>query len=367
MAKSTPYLKRAPNGVYYVHWTDNRIGKRVSTKKRDLDDARMALGAFLLSGEPIVRVPRMSALWAIYRAKHAVVKLVSPESADLCWKHLRPHFGALPASDVTQDAVDEYLAKRTTVRNGRAVKPQTVLKELAYLKAALKFCAERGFVSIKYVRKLELPAAGEPRRHWLREGEIERLKAAARAHRIAQGGETALRLSRVERFIALALETAGRQQALFELTWDRVDFETRVVDLDVPGRKKTNKRRAFVPISDALLPVLERAYDERINDLVLDNQGDVWATLQLVAINAGLADESKRARHRGKPKATGVSANVLRHTAATNMARRGAPLWKIGKVLGNSTEMIERVYAKHQPDDLRDVVDLISNDPKKPK
>lgn len=363
MAKSTPYLKRADNGIWYVHWTEDRIGKRVTTHERDIEEARRVLGAFLVDGGPVV-VPRMSKLWAIYREKHVAVKVSSPESADLAWKQLRPYFGTLPASDLNQDAIDEYVAKRTKGRLGRRVKPSTVLRELVYLQAALRFCADRGFVPSKFVRKLELPEHGEPRQRWLPEDEIGRLKEAAREQRKQQGGRTALRLSRVERFIALALETAARQQALLDLTWDRVDFEIGVIELDVPGRRKTKKRRATVPISDALLPVLERAYAERISDFVLDNQGDVWAALQHVAIDAGLADESKRAKMHEKPKATGISANVFRHTAATMMARRGVPLWKIGKVLGNSTPMIERVYAKHQPDDLREAVNLISRKPK---
>jgi hypothetical protein len=42
------------------------------------------------------------------------------------------------------------------------------------------------------------------------------------------------------------------------------------------------------------------------------------------------------------------------------MARRGVPLWTIAKVLANTLAMVERVYAKHAPDDLRDAVGMIS-------
>ncbi|UVK45681.1 site-specific integrase [Mesorhizobium sp. AR07] len=303
-------------------------------------------------------------VWSIYFQRHIVTKLISSDTAKQAWKQLEPFFGTLPASNLTQATVDDYADKRMSGLLGRKVGSPTVLKELAYIRAALKFCADREFVPSTFVRKLTLPEPGEPRQRWLREDEIKRLKDAAYEMRIRQGGPTADRLSRMERFIALALETAGRQQALLDLTWDRVDFEIRVIELDVPGRKKTKKRRATVPISDVLLPVLERAYAERINDLVLDNKGKCWALLQHVAIEAGFADDSKRARFGQKPKATGISPHVFRHTAATMMARRGVPLWKISKILGNSLAMVERVYAKYQPDDLRDAVNLISNRPK---
>ena len=153
----------------------------------------------------------------------------------------------------------------------------------------------------------------------------------------------------------MALETAGRKQALLDLTWDRVDFETGVIHLALPGLKQTKKRRASVPISAALRPVLERAYAEREGDLVLDHGGDVWAAVQSVVRRAGLAPAAARAA-----KATGISPHVFRHTAATHMARRGVPLWLIAKVLGNSLAVVERSYAKHAPDDLRGAVDVIS-------
>jgi integrase len=146
----------------------------------------------------------------------------------------------------------------------------------------------------------------------------------------------------------LALETASRKTAICELTWDRVDFETNVIHYDVPGRKKTKKRRASVPISSSLRPALERMKNEqdpKPSDLVMIEPTDPIGLVWRVAEHAGLED---------------VSPHVLRHTAATHMARRGVPLWKIAKILGNSAGMVERVYAKHCPDDLREAVDSIT-------
>ena len=168
------------------------------------------------------------------------------------------------------------------------------------------------------------------------------------------------RLSRGERFLWLALETAGRKQALLDLTWDRVDVETNMIDLDVPGRRRTKKRRAFLPISKALRPVLERAFDERGNDRVLDNGGAVWAAIQHIVVEAGLAGKRKPLKRGQKPKATGISPHVLRHTAATHMARRKVPLYLIAAILGNSVKMVTDVYAKYAKDDLQEAVDTIS-------
>jgi integrase len=82
-------------------------------------------------------------------------------------------------------------------------------------------------------------------------------------------------------------------------------------------------------------------------------------------IEAGLTDVEKPAAGQ-KPKSTGISPHVFRHTAATQMARRGIPLFLIAKALGNSMRMVERVYAKHAPDDLRAAMDMISRDELEP-
>lgn len=369
MSKSTPYLKRADNGVWYVHWTENRIGKRLSSGTKDEIAARTFLAQVIVAnGEVATKglaartAMTLADVWKVYDEKHVRVKLASQDTAIQVWRQLEPHFGAMPASGLTQDAVDGYLTKRTSGKLGRKVKPQTVLKELAYMMAAVKFCADerRGVIPPDYARKLTLPDPGAARTRWLRTEEIQKLmEAAARMRR-------GKRMTRGERYLWLALETAGRKQALLDLEWDRVDFETNTIQLDVPGRRKTKKRRPAVPISDALRPVLQRMHKERINDLVLDNKAPVWATIQLIAIEAGLGNGAVKVPHSQKPKSTGISPHVFRHTAATHMVRRGVPLYQVAAILGNSVQMVANVYGHHAKDDLRNAVNTISGGALKP-
>lgn len=359
---SAPYIKRAANGTYYVHWTDKRIGRRVSTRSKSMDGAKSFLAHWLLieSAPPADKsaVLSLADVWSVYREKHVERKAASTYGADLAWAQMEPFFGHRMANEFNQTTIDAYVDQRTSGKLGRKVKPQTVTKELSYLRAAVKFCATDRIRLVDPAiagRKLELPEQGEARDRWLTMTEMNALLTAA--GRMRKGD----RLSRGERFLWLALETAGRKQALLDLEWSRVDFDTRVIVLDVPGRKKTKKRRATVPISTALMPVLRRAYDERIGDLVLDNKGAIWPTIQHIAINAGLASKDLLPASGQKPKATGISPHVLRHTAATHMARKGVPLWLIAKILGNTIAVTEKTYAKHCPEDLRGPMDLISN------
>jgi integrase len=340
---SVPKLKKHDNGYFYVHWTRGRRSSRESTRAKELPAAKAYFSEWLkLQSEApaaVEAVLKVSDLWAAYHDKHVRPNVASVQTADWSWKNLAAGFGGLTVEEVTQAAVERYAKARVAGRIGRPSSAPTIRRELVALRACLNWCAgpKRKLIRPDAVQPFDLPPSGAPRERWLRVEEIERLLAAAHE----EG-----RLSRCERFLWLALETAARKGAICQLTWDRVDLETGVINYVDTTIRQTKKRRAVVPISAKLRPVLERAYAERVNDFVLDHAGEIEKSVYRAADRAGLDD---------------VSPHVLRHTAATHMARNGVSLWKIAKVLGNTFGVVERVYAKHCPDDLREAVDLISN------
>lgn len=333
---ASPVLRKSDNGVWYVHWTDNRRSKRVSARTTDLAAAKRFMGSWLLT-ESAQQQDGMTCgdIWSLYVSQHVDKHTICPSASKDPWAHLEPVFARLRPCDVSQALVDGYVSRRT-----KAAAISTVWKELRVLKTSWNYAVkQRRIASTDLPVEFRMPPPPLPRERWLRPEEVERLLEAART---LYGGD---RLSKVERFIWLAIETAGRRDALEKLTWRQVDFETRVIHLNPAGRRQTSKRRASVPISDALLPILRRAYAERTGEWVLDDARHcVWG-IDRAARLAGVG---------------GVTPHVFRHTAATWMARRGVPLWQIAGVLGNTVAMVERVYAKHCPDGLAGAVNSIS-------
>jgi integrase len=360
----TPILDKTDTGHFYAYWSEGKRSRRKSMGTQDRDTAEQRFAEWLLIGghrnNPTTEqraALTVSQLWQVYRTKHVEKENVSPVSADKIWNNLGPHFGHLTLGLLNQDCVDDYEKKRAAGKIGLKSGSSTVRREIGALVAALNYCA-RPRHNPRIIEKadiplIDLPAEGEPRDRWLRMEEMQRLLDAAAKMRRGP------RLSRIERFLWLALETAARKQAILDLTWDRVDFDTNTIDYNVPGRKLTKKRRVTVAISPALRPILLRAYEERVNEIVLDSDSDVWTSVQRAAINAGFGGERRGSGQ--KPTASGVSPHVLRHTAATHMARNGVPLFVISKVLGNTIAMVEKVYAKWCPDDPAGTVGRISN------
>lgn len=347
-------IEQHENGFHYIHWTDGRRSRRVSTRTKVKAEAQTFLAHWILGAKEdkldASALLTVDDLWQQYFTRHVEKNNVGTRAAKTRWRNLSVHFAALKLPEV-EGAVDEYIEHRETGQIGDCPgAPATIRHELAILKACFNWCAglegsrkqprKDAIIKPEDVPVFDLPPDSEGRDRWLRDDEIKRMMKAAVEKRDGP------RLSRIERFLWLALETAARLMAILELTWDRVDFEMGVIHYNVPGRRRTKKRRASVPISKNLRPILERAYRERESNYVCDHLAmTIWRGVKSVAKLAEVED---------------VSPHVLRHTAATQMLRRGVPIWIVAGILADTVETVQKTYGHHCPEGLAVGVEQIS-------
>lgn len=313
-------------GPWYIHWTEDRRSKRISTGQKTAAEASVAFDRFIRD----LTEQKASALTCadLWEAKYGDGQ--NPR-ADHAWKSLGPYFGALRPIEITPRVERKYARER-------GVAASTLRVELSFLRASWNLALKRRMVGPHDLPALDpLPEGSPARDRWLSDDEIARLFAVAKHRR------------RVWLFLKLALETAARRASIEDLEWDQVDWTAGVIHYLKPGARQSRKRRASVPISRALLPVLTEAFETR-------NPGDPFVIGRGGRINDALAVVAKHA------KVAGVTPHVLRHTAATIMARNGVSLWIVAKVLGNTVEQVEKVYAKYQPGMARAAVDGISGE-----
>jgi integrase len=280
-----------------------------------------------------------TALWALYEAE-SVAKTADPERAKSAWKALSVHFGDRTPQSITQAVVDEYVRKREAGAIGRGAKRSTIWFELAKLTASWNHAAERRPAAIAATTSRS-STCWSPRPRAIAGSGTTRSTPSS-TPRLLRARRPADEVRAVP--VARARD-CSRRGAIEALTWKQVDFDTRVIHYLPDGAVQTSKRKASVPISDALLTVLRRAYDERKGPYVLDGTSWIYDELRRVAAAAGIE---------------GLTPHVLRHTAATIMARNGVDLWIIAGILGNTVAMVEKVYAKHNPDHGRGAVNTIS-------
>jgi integrase len=306
---------------FCVVWDDDGKRRRFRLGTSIEAEARSALDLFARQRERL-NAREAKTIEDLFRAYLADKRLdhkptTNPEDR---WKALKPTFGHLSPSDVDKRTCRRYAEARITA--GRSA--GTAWSDLVILRAALNW-AERARL-IDRAPYIWLPQKPGPRDKFLtRDQATALLDAAVMPH--------------VRLFVVLAITTAGREGAILDLTWDRVNFETGLIDLYDPTKSKTKKGRAVVPMNAMSRAALAEARPGALTPYVIE-----WAGKRVRKVRVGLVAAGTRA---GLPW---VSPHVLRHSAARWMAEDGVPMTEIASYLGHTTSRVtEAVYAKFSP------------------
>lgn len=270
-------------------------------------------------------------------------------------------------AEVTRETCRAY----GKARGGRSA--GTVRRELGVLRAAINHAHREGRMT-RFVA-VHLPDRPDARDRWLTRSEAARLVAGALGFMFVQCSDLRTRKVRFiiwdrERayarlhlplFILIGLYTGARKEAILALRWSQVDLDGGRLDFNAPGARRTNKRRAKIPIPSKLMPHLRRArlrgvdpeevsegLDRNEIGFVVNENG-----LRLGDIKRGFASACRRAGLED------VSPHVLRHTCATWLMQRRVPMWEAAGFLGMTRETLERVYGHHHPDYLKSAAEAL--------
>ena len=330
---SAPRLKLNPeSGVWFVHWSEGRRSKRLSTRQTTKRQAELFFAEWLRCERDVERkvAARTADLWALYRERHVKERVVSQTTVDYCWQNLEPHFGRLTPAEITEETIAAYGSARAAGRIGRPSKPSTVRRELVALLACYNWAADRRrkLISADDIPPIDLPENGAPRERVLTDDELRAAAAAVEATR--QNGV----IGDAELFFWIGLETGARAGAICDLAWSRIDFAAGAIDFRNPERRATKKRRAVAAISSHLRLILTAVAAQRPGEEKVIRS--IWTP----------RDSFRRAMRRAGLGF--LTPNVLRHTAATNMLNRDVSRWRAARQVGNSPRVLDANYAKQR-------------------
>lgn len=336
-------LGKSKSGNWEVRWSEfdqergRWISRTVSTRTKNRADAVAFKAAWVegLKEEAVAAVkgaePTLGSLIDDYVEHHLAANRKAPAQAQSLMSP-KAILGHRLVGELDAGVLAAYRVSRNRSDG-------TLRRELGAIVAVLNWASEPGRprrIAKDTIPKIDLPPEGQARETFLDETE------EAIFHAEAMGASIGLpRLSRVTRFVAIALDTAARKSAIETLTWDRVDFRSGLIDFRDPARHATKKRRATVPISARLRPLLDRAYRERIDDYVID-AGAIRKHYALWVARSSFPH---------------VTPHDLRRTWATLAARAGVPLWDVAQVLGDTMGVVLKHYAVHQPGHLKSAID----------
>lgn len=239
-----------------------------------------------------------------------------------CWAAAKPFWGGLRLGDVDKNTSQtDYPAWRKRAAN-------TLRNELGMIRTALNWAASEKL--IEAAPKVYLPAMPESSVEHLTKAQFRLFLDHCKA-------------PHVKLFAMLAVTTGARKTALLQLTWDRIDFDRKLIHLNPKGRAQVgNKGRATVPLSDMVQDALREARGGTLSEYVIEHGGQ-----PLGDIKKGIAAAAVRAGFHVHP-------HMFRHSAAVWMAEDRVPMEEIASFLGHKDSRITaRVYAKFNPDYLR--------------
>lgn len=240
------------------------------------------------------------------------------------WKAMKPFW-----SDVSPRLIDEEMAQSYARRRDRAA--ATVRYELSMLAVALRWAKAKTYIQDEPA--IWRPNAPDRRERHLSREDFRKFLAEVKA-------------PHARLYMILAIATCARPRAILDLTWDRVDFQRGLIDLNVRGRVQTAKRRPTVPISSYALEPLQEAYEGRQADHVIERGGK------------GLGSIKKAFRAASERSNVYTTPYTLRHTGAVWRAEDGVPMTEIAQLMGHDDDRTtQKYYARFSPDYLRKAAD----------
>ena len=249
--------------------------------------------------------------------------------------HLVPAFGKLKLDQIGSREIEAF--KSAKIREKKSAK--SVNNYLTVLRKMLCVAQEWGLIPfVPKVKWLRLP----PNKFdFLTFEEADRLVAGADPEWRAM--------------IMVALKTGLRQGELLALTWDDIDLVAgRLVvsrnlsrgEITTPKNGKTRE----VPLGDDVLAALKRHRHLRGDVVFCTSAGAMFTK-----------GESKHPLWRACKRAglRRIGWHVLRHTFASHLVMRKAPLKAVQELLGHSTIKMTERYAHLSPDVRKDAVRLL--------
>jgi integrase len=269
-------------------------------------------------------------------------------------EYLKEHFKDKRISSIESNEIlmRKYVNKRKEqikekqLKQGRDVTEityTTINRELALLRAMFN-------VLIKANKAVKNPVSLVT---LFEEVERERILSYEEENKIFQAIEDAdKRYYHLKDMITVALHTAMREGEIFSMRKSWINLKENIINVPrhAQKRKKKDKR---VPVNSVIRPILKRLLMENIDSeyIFVNPMTDTKYT----SVNNAWNGILKKAGLEGKPGVDKLRFHDLRHTAATNLARKaGKDIKFIAQYLGHSDVKTTARYIHYSDEDLQE-------------
>jgi integrase len=246
---------------------------------------------------------------------------------------LKEWFGPHPAEELTPREIENALAKAAEKHNWA---PSTFNHYRSLMSLSYRLGILNRKVTMNPARSVTHRREDNNRVRFLTEEEEKKLRRVIKIKWASHLPE-----------LDLAINTGIRKGSQYGLTWDMVDFKSRMLNIS----RTKNEEPIHVPLNDAAVAALRVVYSRG------DGKGRVFQSTK-----TGEPLENGRHWFDGAVIKAGIKNfhwHDLRHTFASRLRMKGAPLEDIADLLGHKSLMMTRRYAHLGPNKLHAVVSLL--------
>jgi integrase len=324
------YLKQRKNGIWYIWEYDGATGQcnSVSARTRDRAAAQKKLAEHILKLPQRKLLNDATVVWVLLRYWELYAKDIFASDT------VRRVMGLAAEHIPSQRVYDWPIGEQKAFAAKLAAKGSTQRRYWGVVRAAIQWAVDGGELpSLPALMKIQATDGEGVRPFTL--GELQ-LLAEACLH------------EHERRFFLLTLTTGCRPGATLDLTWDRINAETGVVDYAVPGRKLTKKRRAKAPLCPTA-----RAY---LNDRRSIGPVLMYRTKRKSRPIKGYKMTFKRIAERSKVTGTAYG---IRKAVSIWLRKEGVHEWDIKGMLGHAIGGETERYAHYRPEYMRAAADSV--------
>lgn len=287
--------------------------------------------------------------------------------------YINPEIGDIKLKDLNGVMVQKFIAK-TSEKNTfhyaeRKIAPKTVQSVYSVLKSALEQAVYSDMIVKNPANNVELPK---------NDGRQARVLTAEEQGRFIE----ACKDSRYGNFFIFLLATGLRLGEGAGLTWNDIDYEERIVDINKTllayweygnnyqtvtyGSPKTKSGIRKVPLMPVALQILEEV--KKTQEIEKIMAGDEYQDNNLIFCTRKGTTTERSYWHRAikeicaRAELEGVHAHTLRHTFATRCLENGIDLKIVQSYLGHaSIKMTADVYTHVLPEHNRAAIKKLEN------
>lgn len=307
-----PIINGKRSKVWFVVWSENGRSHRRSTGEEKEWLAEQWMARFVTEMEKPEPGALVADICDAYLADRTEDGIRDPETVRFRLKPIKAVLGAYEPADLTRPQIRLYHATRR-----KDVSDSTINAECRALRAALNWAHRMRWIDD--VPHIEAPRPSKPRDRFLTWDEFIALYGAAAPH--------------LRTFLALALFTGQRKQAILDLRWEDIDWGR--AGIFFPQTDSRKSRTPYVPMNEPLALAMGTAA--------------LTADCGYVVSWQGRRVTKFRTSWESAKKAAGVhdvTIHDMRRTAASFVIANGGSFADAAWLLDDTIETVQRHYIR---------------------